>query len=129
MAKLNSNGKVNQETKISPIKPVTSYKNFDSLNLQVAEIIEAQKIEKTKKLMEITVKLKNEVRTIVSGIALDFNKVYLIGKKVTLLTNLPPRKLKGVVSNGMILLGENEKGNFVFVAPEDKNIENGSPIN
>jgi methionyl-tRNA synthetase len=45
------------------------------------------------------------------------------------LTNLPPRKLKGVVSNGMILLSENEKGNFIFVAPEDKNIENGSPIN
>ena len=129
LVKLNSNEKVNQEIKISPIKPVTSYKDFDSLDLQVAEIIEAQKIEKTKKLMEITVQLKNEVRTIVSGIALDFNKEDLIGKKVTLLTNLPPRKLKGVVSNGMILLSENEKGNFIFVAPEDKNIENGSPIN
>ena len=129
LVKLNSNEKVNQEIKISPIKPVTSYKDFDSLDLQVAEIIEAQKIEKTKKLMEITVQLKNEVRTIVSGIALDFNKEDLIGKKVTLLTNLPPRKLKGVVSNGMILLSENEKGNFIFVAPEDKNIENGAPIN
>ena len=104
LVKLNSNEKVNQEIKISPIKPVTSYKDFDSLDLQVAEIIEAQKIEKTKKLMEITVQLKNEVRTIVSGIALDFNKEDLIGKKVTLLTNLPPRKLKGVVSNGMRLL-------------------------
>ena len=129
LVKLNSNKKVSQETKISPIKPVTSYKDFDSLDLQVAEIIEVQKIEKTKKLMEITVQLKNEVRTIVSGIALDFNKEELIGKKVTLLTNLPPRKLKGVISNGMILLSENEKGNFVFVGPEDKNIENGSPIN
>ena len=129
LVKLNSNEKVNQEIKISPIKPVTSYKDFDSLDLQVAEIIEVQKIEKTKKLMEITVQLKNEVRTIVSGIALDFNKEDLIGKKVTLLTNLSPRKLKGVVSNGMILLSENEKGNFVFVGPEDKNIENGSPIN
>ena len=129
LVKLNSNKKVSQEIKISPIKPVTSYKDFDSLDLQVAEIIEVQKIEKTKKLMEITVQLKNEVRTIVSGIALDFNKEDLIGKKVTLLTNLPPRKLKGVISNGMILLSENEKGNFVFVGPEDKNIENGSPIN
>jgi len=129
LVKLNSNKKVSQEIKISPIKPVTSYKDFDSLDLQVAEIIEVQKIEKTKKLMEITVQLKNEVRTIVSGIALDFNKEELIGKKVTLLTNLPPRKLKGVISNGMILLSENEKGNFVFVGPEDKNIENGSPIN
>ena len=129
LVKLNSNEKVSQETKISSIKPVTSHKNFDSLNLQVAEIIEAQKIEKTKKLMEIKVQLKNEVRTIVSSIGLEFSKEDLIGKKVTLLTNLPPRKLKGVISNGMILLSENDKGNLVFVAPEDKNIENGSPIN
>jgi methionyl-tRNA synthetase len=78
--------------------------------------------------MELKVKLRDEVRTIVSGIANDFKTDELIGKKVTLLTNLAPRTLKGVESNGMILLGENEKRNFVFVSPEDKNIPNGTPI-
>ena len=82
----------------------------------------------TKKLMEITVRIGSEEKTVVSGIALDFNAEQLMGKKVALLTNLQPRTLKGIESNGMILLGENEKGNFIFVSPEDKNIPNGTPI-
>ena len=78
--------------------------------------------------MEITVRIGSEEKTVVSGIALDFNAEQLMGKKVALLTNLQPRTLKGIESNGMILLGENEKGNFIFVSPEDKNIPNGTPI-
>ena len=127
-AKLNNSEKENQLKSIRPLKTKTSFKDFDSLDLQVAEIIEVKKVKKTKKLMELKVKLRDEVRTIVSGIANDFKTDELIGKKVTLLTNLAPRTLKGVESNGMILLGENEKRNFVFVSPEDKNIPNGTPI-
>ena len=78
--------------------------------------------------MELKVQLKDEVRTIVSGIALDFKADELIGKKVTLLTNLASRTFKGVKSNGMILLTENKKGSLVFVSPEDENIQNGTPI-
>ena len=78
--------------------------------------------------MELTVRFGEEKRTVVSGIATDFNEEDLIGKKVSLLTNLKPRKLKGIESQGMILLGENSKGNFVFVGPEDKNIVSGTPI-
>ena len=127
-AKLNNSEKENQLESIRPLKIKTSFKDFDSLDLQVAEIIEVKKVKKTKKLMELKVKLIDEVRTIVSGIANDFKTDELIGKKVTLLTNLAPKTLKGVESNGMILLGENEKRNFVFVSPEDKNIPNGTPI-
>ena len=127
-SKLNNSEKENQLKSIRAVKPTTSFKNFDSLDLQVAEIIDVKKVKKTKRLMELKVKLRDEVRTIVSGIANDFKTDELIGKKVTLLTNLAPRTLRGIESNGMILLGENEKGNFIFVSPEDKNIPNGTPI-
>ena len=117
-----------EEKNIAPLKSKTSFKDFDALDLCVAEIIKAKKVKKTKKLMELTVRLGEEKRTVVSGIAADFNEEDLIGKKVSLLTNLKPRNLKGIESQGMILLGENSKGNFVFVGPEDKNIVSGTPI-
>ncbi len=117
-----------EEKNLAPLKSKTSFKDFDALHLCVAEIIKAKKVKKTKKLMELTVRLGEEKRTVISGIAADFNEEDLIGKKVSLLTNLKPRKLKGIESQGMILLGENSKGNFVFVGPEDKNIVSGTPI-
>ena len=117
-----------EEKNLAPLKSKTSFKDFDALDLCVAEIIKAKKVKKTKKLMELTVRLGEEKRTVISGIAADFNEEDLIGKKVSLLTNLKPRKLKGIESQGMILLGENSKGNFVFVGPEDKNIVSGTPI-
>ena len=113
---------------MATLKSKTSYKDFDSLDIQVAEIIEAKKVEKTKKLMRLTVRLDGEERTIVSGIAKDFDEEELIGKKVSLLANLKQRKLKGIESQGMILLGENSKGNFVFIGPEDKTIPSGTLI-
>ena len=129
--KLNKTLETNQveNQKILPLKPQTAYEKFDALNLQVGEILEAQKVKKTKKLMELKVRIGTEIRTIVSGIALDFDAATLLGKKVTVLTNLAPRALKGIESNGMILLGENEQGTFVFVGPEDQNVSSGSVIN
>jgi len=129
-AKLASSAKQNQsETQIiAPLKPQTTFENFTALDLKVAQIIEAKKVDKTKKLMELKVQLGNEIRTVVSGIAQDFDAAELIGKKVTLLTNLAPRTLKGIESNGMILLGENKKGHFVFVHPEDESVQNGTEI-
>jgi methionyl-tRNA synthetase len=129
-SKLKASAAVNKtETlQIAPIKPKTSLENFEALDLKVAVITEAKKVAKTKKLMELTVSLGNEKRTIVSGIAIDFNAEDLIGKKVTLLTNLHPRNLKGIESNGMILLGENTKGHFVFISPEAKETKTGLSI-
>ena len=114
--------------KIAPIKPTTSIEDFKSLDLKVAKIITAKKVRKTKKLMQLTVNLGQEQRTVVSGIAEDFSPEDLIGKQVTLLTNLHPRTLKGIESNGMILLGENATGSFVFVNPENKETKTGLSI-
>jgi methionyl-tRNA synthetase len=129
--KLNKSLETNRakNQKILPLKNQTSFEKFDALKLQVGEILEARKVKKTKKLMELKVQIGEELRTIVSGIALDFDADALIGKKVTVLTNLAPRTLKGIESDGMILLGENEQGNFVFVGPDDQNISTGSVIN
>ena len=117
-----------EEKKLATLKSKTSYKDFDALDLQVGEIIQAKKVKKTKKLMKLTVRLDGEERTVVSGIAKDFDEEELIGKKVSLLANLKRRKLKGIESQGMILLGENSKGNFVFIGPEDKTIPSGTLI-
>ncbi len=129
-AKLAASAEQNQtETQtIAPLKPQTSFEDFDSLKLQVAEILEAKKVPKTKKLMELKVQLGSEIRTVISGIAQDFDEAELIGKKVTLLSNLAPRTLKGIESKGMILLGENEQGQFVFVNPEGDTVQNGAEI-
>ena len=113
---------------IPPLKAQTSFDNFKALDLKVGEIVKAKKVKKTKKLMELSIKMGNEIRTIVSGIAIDFKADELIGKKVTILSNLAPRILKGIKSNGMILLAENQEGKFVFIHPEDTNIESGASI-
>ncbi|MDG1024077.1 MAG: methionine--tRNA ligase [Flavobacteriaceae bacterium] len=114
--------------KIAPLKPTTKYPNFEALDLKVATVIAAEKVNKTKKLLQLTVDLGDEQRTVVSGIAQDFKPDDLIGKQVSLLTNLHPRTLKGTESNGMILLGENAEGSFVFVNPENKDAKKGVSI-
>ena len=117
-----------EEKLFAPIKPTTSFKDFDALDLRVAEIIQAKKVRKTKKLMELTVRMGDEERIVVSGIATNFEEAELVGKKVTLLTNLKPRSLKGIESQGMVLLGENKGGHLVFVGPEDQTTASGTPI-
>ncbi len=117
-----------EEKLFAPVKPTTSFKDFDALDLRVAEIIQAKKVRKTKKLMELTVLMGDEERTVVSGIATNFEEAELVGKKVTLLANLKPRSLKGIESQGMVLLGENQGGHLVFVGPEDQTTVSGTPI-
>ena len=117
-----------EQKKATPLKPQVEASQFETLDLRVAEILEAKKVKKTKKLMELTVLLGEEKRTVVSGIANDYDETELIGKKVTLLVNLKPRALKGIESQGMILLGENEAGKLIFVAPEDTQVRAGTPI-
>ena len=119
----NSNSKI-----ISEIKPKVSFKNFENLNLNIAEIVKAKKIKKTKRLMELEVKLGKKTRTVVSGIAKDFDEKDIIGKKVVLLENLFPKNLNGIESNGMVLLSKNENGNLIFIGPESNDIEPGTII-
>ncbi|MFY0643951.1 MAG: methionine--tRNA ligase [Bacteroidia bacterium] len=108
-------------------KPMINYEDFTKLDLRSGTITEAAKVEKADKLLQLKVDIGTETRTVVSGIAEHFKSEELIGKKVTMLVNLEPRKLRGIESQGMILMAENEDGSLKFVSP-DKEAENGSII-
>ena len=113
---------------IEPQKEEITFNDFTKLDIRVGTIIEAEKMPKTKKLLVLKVDTGIDVRTIVSGIAESFKPEEVINKKVTVLVNLAPRKLRGVESQGMILMTENEQGDLVFVNPDDSAISNGLKI-
>ena len=108
-------------------KPQINFEDFEKVELKVALITACEKVEKSKKLLKLKVKLGDEERTVVSGIANAYSPEYLVGKKVVMVTNLAPAKLCGIVSEGMIVCAENEEGKISFLTPE-KDIEDGSPI-
>ena len=112
----------------APLKPEISFDDFTRMDLRCGTILEAEKVAKTKKLMKLNVDLGFEKRTIVSGIAEFYHAAELPGKKVCVLANLAPRKLKGIESQGMILLSENPDGSLHFIEPADEAL-NGSEIN
>jgi methionyl-tRNA synthetase len=109
------------------IKELIHFNDFNKLDLRVGTITAAEKIAKAKKLLQLQVDLGNETRTIVSGIAESFSPQEVVGQKVTVLTNLAPRTIRGVESQGMLLMSENAEGKMVFISP-DKGGENGFPI-
>ena len=113
--------------KESAKKPQINFEDFEKVELKVALITACEKVEKSKKLLKLKVKLGDEERTVVSGIANAYSPEYLVGKKVVMVTNLAPAKLCGIVSEGMIVCAENEEGKISFLTPE-KDIEDGSPI-
>ncbi len=118
-----------QENKIlEPQKPTIDFKDFTKLDMRVGTILEAEKIPKTKKLLKLKVDIGIDIRTIVSGIAESFEIEHIIGQKVTVLTNLAPRKIKGVESNGMILMTETTNNKLSFIEPEKEDIRNGMEI-
>ncbi len=97
------------------------------MDIRVATIIAAEKVEKTKKLLKLTLNTGLDERTVVSGIAEYYQPEEIIGQQVSLLVNLAPREIKGIVSQGMILMAENSEGKLTFVAPGAK-FEEGSTI-
>ena len=101
----------------SPIKEVATFEDFSKLDLRTATILTAERVEKTDKLLKLTVDLGFEQRTVVSGIAQAFDPQQIIGKNIVLVANLAPRKIRGVESKGMILLAENDEGEMGFVSP------------
>lgn len=100
-------------------KPMIQYEDFSKLDLRSGVIIEASKVEKADKLLKILVDIGAEKRTVVSGIAEHFQASEIIGKQVCLLVNLQPRKLRGIESQGMILMAEDSEGQLKFVSPEE----------
>jgi methionyl-tRNA synthetase len=101
--------------KVGPIKPTITFDDFAKMDIRTGTIIAAEKIQGADKLLKLTVDLGFELRTIVSGIALHFLPENLTGQRVSVLVNLAPRKMRGVESNGMILMAENAEGKLYFV--------------
>jgi methionyl-tRNA synthetase len=99
-------------------KPTIVYDDFAKLDLRVGTILQAEKVEKADKLLKLTVDLGFEQRTIVSGIAAHFQPGDIIGRQVVVVANLAPRKMRGIESNGMILMAE-DAGRLFFVNPDD----------
>ncbi len=116
-----------EEVKEEPKKELIDINDFAKIELKIAKVIACEKVEKSKKLLKLTVKLGEETRTVVSGIALNYTPEQLIGKKLTMITNLKPAKLCGIMSEGMILCAENSEGKLAFLTPEN-DIEDGSQI-
>ncbi|WP_111307842.1 methionine--tRNA ligase [Confluentibacter sediminis] len=128
--KLEASKKSNEAAnkKVDPQKDTITFEDFTKLDIRVGTILEAEKMPKAKKLLVLKVDTGIDVRTIVSGIAESFTPEEIVGKRVTVLVNLAPRELRGVVSQGMILMTENAEGKLVFVNPDDANVENGLHI-
>ena len=105
-----------------------AFDDFTKMDLKTGTILEAEKMAKTKKLLVLKVDLGNEERTIVSGIAESYQAEEVVGKKVTVLTNLHPRTIRGVESQGMLLMAENGEGRLIFISPEDDNTPSGLTI-
>ncbi|MBS1752179.1 MAG: methionine--tRNA ligase [Bacteroidetes bacterium] len=116
-----------EPVKAIQIKPEIVYDDFAKLDLKVATILAAEKVEKADKLLKLEVDLGFEKRTIVSGIALHFTPEEIVGKQVVVVTNLAPRKMRGIESNGMILMAEDKTGKLHFINPENA-IEPGAGV-
>lgn len=113
----------NMETPAQPVpaanvKEQIVFDDFGKIDLKVGRIVAAEKVEKADKLLKLSVDLGFETRTIVSGIALHFTPEEIVGKQVTVVTNLAPRKMRGIESNGMILMAEDSEGKLHFINPE-----------
>ena len=128
--KLEASKKTNEAAKkvVEPQKETINFDDFTKLDIRVGTILEAEKMPKAKKLLVLKVDTGIDVRTIVSGIAESFTAEEVVGKKVTVLVNLAPRALRGVESQGMILMTETPEGKLVFVNPDDANVTNGLHI-
>ncbi len=116
-----------ENVQLPAIKETISFDDFQKLDIRVATILEAEKVKKTKKLLKITLDTGIDKRTVVSGIAEFYKPEEIIGKQVQVLVNLAPRKLKGIESQGMILMAQNSEGKLSFVSPE-VDFENGASV-
>ncbi len=112
---------------VKPASPEISYDDFSKMDIRTGTILEAIKVPDADKLLQLKVDTGIDVRTIVSGIAAHFEPESLPGKKVCVLVNLAPRKIRGIMSQGMLLLAENSEGKLIFVVPETE-ADNGSIV-
>ena len=112
---------------VAPQKETIVYDDFAKMDIRIGTILAAERVPKTDKLMKLTVNVGIDTRTIVSGIAEHFTPEECVGRQVSVLVNLQPRTMKGIVSQGMILMAENADGTLHFIATEKK-IKEGCSI-
>lgn len=117
-----------ENKKAAPQKDLIAFEDFAKMDIRTGTILEAEKMPKANKLLVLKVDTGIDVRTIVSGIAESFTPEEVVGKRVTVLVNLAPRALRGVESQGMILMTENAEGKLVFVNPDADGVGNGEII-
>lgn len=117
-----------KQTELEPIKEEIIFDDFLKLDLRVAEVIKAEKMKKADKLLKIHVDLGHEKRQIISGIAKYYEPEALVGKKVIVVANLKPVKLRGELSQGMILTGEDPEGHLSLTTVQDTDLPNGSVV-
>jgi methionyl-tRNA synthetase len=123
----NTNSSSEHPQPVPVAKAPIVYEDFAKLQLITGTIVAAEKVEKADKLLKLQVDMGSEVRTIVSGIAQHFEADAIIGRQVVVVANLAPRKMRGIESNGMILMAEDKAGKLIFVSPE-KFSDNGSVV-
>lgn len=111
---------VEAKAEVMPAKADITFDDFSGLDIRVGTILTAEKVAKTKKLLKLTIDTGLDQRTVVSGIAEYFDPEKIIGQQVSILINLAPREIKGILSQGMILMAENSEGKLTFVAPKDE---------
>jgi methionyl-tRNA synthetase len=129
ISKLESTKKTNESgsAKIIPSKDPVTFDDFTRIDIRTATILEAEKVPKTTKLLKLKIDTGLDIRTIVSGIAEYYEPESIIGKQISIVANLEPRRIKGIESKGMILMAEDTDGKLVMVTPAD-NVSNGSAI-
>jgi methionyl-tRNA synthetase len=115
------------ETLHTPMKEEVTFDDFTKMDIRVGTILTAEKVKKADKLLMMTVDTGLDTRTVVSGIAQHYSPEEVIGQKVSILLNLAPRKIRGVESQGMILMAEDAEGKLCFVSPT-KEMESGGEI-
>ena len=120
--------KAEAEVAVAPQKELITYDDFAKMDIRIGTILSAEKMPKADKLLILKVDTGIDQRTIVSGIAQSFSPEEIVGKKVTVLANLAPRKLRGVESHGMILMVENAQGKYSFINPDADGIANGTEV-
>ena len=126
--KLEATKKANEVVVVEPQKETIEFDDFTKLDIRIGTILEAEKIPKTKKLLKLKVDVGIDIRTIVSGIAESFKPEDIIGQKVSVLVNLAPRNLRGVESQGMILMSDTTDGKLTFIEPEKEGVNNGESV-
>jgi methionyl-tRNA synthetase len=109
------------------VKASTTFDEFNKMDIRIGTILEAERVPKTDKLLKLLVDTGIDKRTVVSGIANYYEPEQIIGQQVSILVNLEPRKIKGIESQGMILMAENANGELAFVSPT-KRIDNGGTV-